>query len=47
MISLPAGFDPALLMNEFFALAAPFVGVAFLIACGVLIINYFNTIEFH
>lgn len=47
MINLPAGFDASVLMGEFFALAAPFVGISFIIACGVLIINYFNTIEFH
>ena len=47
MISLPAGFDAAVLMNEFFSIAAPFVGIGFVIACGILIINYFNTIDFH
>ena len=46
MISLPAGFDASVLMNEFFTLAAPFVGVGFIIACGILIVNYFNSIEF-
>lgn len=47
MISLPEGFDAAVLMNEFFSIAAPFVGIGFIIACGILIINYFKTIEFH
>jgi hypothetical protein len=47
MISLPEGFDAAALMNDFFSLAAPFVGIGFIIACGTLIINYFKTIDFH
>lgn len=42
MITLPDGFDPSLLIGDFFTLAAPFVGVAFLIACGFLIVNYFK-----
>tara|TARA_Y100000589_G_scaffold310567_1_gene329045 strand:- start:451 stop:591 length:141 start_codon:yes stop_codon:yes gene_type:complete len=46
MITLPAGFDPLVLMGEFFTLAAPFVGISFLIACGFLIVNYFKSIEF-
>ena len=39
MITLPAGFDAAQLIADFFSLAAPFIGVAFLIACGFLILN--------
>lgn len=46
MISLPEGFDASVLMNEFFMLAMPFVGISFLIACGFLIINFFNSIDF-
>lgn len=46
MITLPEGFDAAVLLGEFFAIAAPFVGVSFLIACGFLIINFFKSIEF-
>jgi len=39
MIQLPEGFDATALFNDFFELAAPFVGIALLIACGFLIIN--------
>lgn len=46
MISLPIGFDAATLFNEFFGVAAPFVGISFLIACGFLIANYLKSIEF-
>ena len=37
MIQLPEGFDAAALFTEFFHLAAPFAGIALLIACGCLI----------
>lgn len=39
MITLPAGFDIAQLASDFFNLAAPFAGVAVLVAVGGLIIN--------
>jgi len=39
MIQLPAGFNAANLFTEFFELAAPFAGIAMLIACGFLIAN--------
>ncbi|WP_456385295.1 hypothetical protein [Desulfolithobacter sp.] len=39
MITLPADFDVAMLVNDFFALAAPFVSLSFLVACGFLINN--------
>ena len=39
MITLPDGFDVTALMNDFFAFAAPFVGVAVVIATGVLVLN--------
>lgn len=39
MISLPAGFDPALLISDFFTLAAPFIEISFIVACGFLIVN--------
>ena len=47
MINLPEGFDAAQLFADFFSLAAPFVGIAFLIACGFLIANYLNSVDFH
>lgn len=37
MIQLPDGFNAAALFIEFFHLAAPFAGIALLIACGFLI----------
>jgi hypothetical protein len=37
MIKIPEGFDAAALFSEFFNLAAPFAGIACLIACGFLI----------
>jgi len=37
MIQLPQGFDAAILFEEFLQLAAPFAGIAFLVACGFLI----------
>ena len=46
MISLPEGFDVATLFADFFAAAAPFVGISFVIAVGILIVNYFKSIEF-
>lgn len=39
MINLPAGFDGATFVAELFSAAAPFVGVSFLIAAGLLIHN--------
>jgi hypothetical protein len=39
MITLPEGFDPLVLFTDFFSLAAPFVGISFLIVCGFLIIS--------
>ena len=46
IINLPDGFEASVLMGEFFSLAAPFIGISFLIACGFLIVNYFKSIEF-
>jgi len=37
MIQLPQGFDAASLFEELLQLAAPFAGIAMLIACGFLI----------
>ena len=37
MIQLPEGFNASALFSEFFHLAAPFAGIALLIACGCLI----------
>lgn len=42
MITLPAGFDPSLLFADFFSLTVPFLSLAFLIACGLLLINLFK-----
>ena len=47
MINLPDGFDATAFMGEFFSIAAPFVGISFLVACGFLISNYLNSIDFH
>ena len=46
MIQLPQGFDAAALFSDLFAAAAPFVGISFVIAVGILICNYFKSIEF-
>ena len=46
MITLPDGFDASQLFADLFALAAPFVSVAFIIACGFLIANTLRSIEF-
>jgi len=47
MITLPEGFDAAQLFADLFTLAAPFVGIAFLIACGFLITNYLKSVDLH
>lgn len=47
MITLPAGFDGVAFVAELFGIAAPFVGISFLIAAGILINNYFRSIKFH
>lgn len=39
MIQLPEGFNATSLYADFFGLAAPFAGIAFIIACGFLIAN--------
>lgn len=39
MIQLPDGFDAAGVFTALFHLAAPFAGIALLIACGFLISN--------
>jgi hypothetical protein len=44
MIDLPPGFDVALLFNDLFLIATPFVGTGFLIAAGFLIMNVFKKI---
>ena len=42
MIQLPDGFNASALFTELFQLAAPFAGIALLIACGLLIANIFR-----
>lgn len=42
MIQLPSGFDAAALFNEFYELSAPFVGIALLISCALLIVKIFK-----
>lgn len=37
MIGLPAGFDGAAFVADLFGLAAPYIGVSFIIAVGVFI----------
>jgi len=37
MMQLPVDFQASTLFSEFFNLAAPFAGIAMLIACGFLI----------
>ncbi len=39
MINLPEGFNGAALVADFFGTAAPFIGISFTIACGILIVN--------
>ena len=39
MIQLPTDFDVSALFADFFTVAAPFVGIAFAVACGFLIAN--------
>ena len=39
MIQLPADFDVSALFADLFGVAAPFVGIAFTVACGFLIAN--------
>ena len=39
MITLPANFDVVALVGDFFSLAAPFVGIGFLIGGGYLILT--------
>ncbi len=39
MIAIPADFDVSALFSDFFSLAAPFVSISFLVACGFMIIN--------
>jgi len=39
MIQLPPGFDPNQLYSDLFTVAAPFAGIAFLIAVGALIVK--------
>ena len=39
MMQLPEGFDVATLVTDFFSMAAPFVGVFFLVGSGFLIIR--------
>ena len=42
MIQIPDGFNASTLFAEFFHLAAPFAGIALLIACGFLINRILN-----
>ncbi|MCB2216110.1 hypothetical protein [Desulfofustis glycolicus] len=46
MITMPQDFDTAQLITDLFALAAPFVAIAFIVACGFLIANILKTINF-
>lgn len=39
MIQLPEGFNVSSLYADLFSIAAPFVGIAFMIAAGFLISN--------
>jgi len=39
MMSLPPGFDYAQLFADFYAVALPFVSIAFLIGTGFLVIK--------
>jgi len=39
MMILPEGFDVALLISDFTAVATPFVGLALLLSTGVLIMR--------
>jgi hypothetical protein len=45
MITLPQGFDASQLITDLFALAAPFVAVAFIVACGFLIVNILRSVD--
>ena len=36
MISLPPGFDVALLLNDLFGFAAPFLGIALMVSAAFL-----------
>lgn len=45
MITLPEGFDAATLISEFFAFATPFVGAAFIIGVGFLILRLLGVIK--
>ena len=38
-MTLPAGFNVALLVSDFTAVATPFVGLALLLSTGVLILR--------
>lgn len=42
MILFPEGFSLALLFSDLFRLAAPFVGISFLIGCAFLINKIFK-----
>ena len=44
MIQLPEGFDISLLFSDLFSLAAPFVSISLLIACGMLINQIFKRV---
>lgn len=39
MIQLPEGFNASDLFTELLQVAAPFAGIALLVACGFLIVN--------
>lgn len=39
MMQLPAGFDVAVLVNDFVSCALPFVGVAVIVGSGFLILK--------
>lgn len=43
MIQFPEGFSLALLFSDLFRLAAPFVGIGYLITCAYLLIKLMKT----
>jgi hypothetical protein len=44
MIDLPAGFDLALLLSDFYTLVAPFLTLGLLISFGVVVLKIFRRI---
>jgi len=44
MIQLPVDFNASALLSDFFQFAAPFAGIALLVACGFLINNLLKNV---